>query len=355
MPNWTESMQQTFEYYIVNPNTWKDTKKLNFVKSSSIDRDEEIDTLGSMSIDMDENIGEAWIRVYLVTIQNGITERHPLGTFLVQTPSMSCDGKTKEYTADAYTPLLVLKETLPDIGYFVSDGTNVLDRVYDLTEQNTYNIPVVKTHSDITLVTNFIADPEDNWLKFLTDLLSNADYKFGLDEMGRILFLPNQDLEALQPVTTFDDGNSSILYPDVSLEDDIYGVPNVVEVVCSNGNAIIKAVEENNDQNSPVSIQNRGRRIVYRDTNPSIVGTATVDNGKLQEYAKKLLKQLSTVERKITFTHGYYPVRIGDCVRLNYSRAGLNDIKARIVSQKIDCVPGCPVTTTAVYPVKLWG
>lgn len=32
MPDWTASMQQTFEYYVVNPNNWKDDYQLKNVK-----------------------------------------------------------------------------------------------------------------------------------------------------------------------------------------------------------------------------------------------------------------------------------------------------------------------------------
>ena len=56
----------------------------------------------------------------------------------------------------------------------------------------------------------------------------------------------------------------------------------------------------------------------------------------------------------ITYTHGYCPVRVGDCVRLNYSRAELNGVKAKVISQSIKCEPGCPVTEKAVYTAKLW-
>ena len=72
MPNWTESMQQTFEYYIIDPGTWKDKQRLDNVKSCSIQRDSEADTLGSASIDIVDSVGECYIRVYLVTIQNGL-------------------------------------------------------------------------------------------------------------------------------------------------------------------------------------------------------------------------------------------------------------------------------------------
>ena len=76
---------------------------------------------------------------------------------------------------------------------------------------------------------------------------------------------------------------------------------------------------------------------------------------QIQEYARLLLKKLSSVEYTISYTHGYCPVRIGDCVRLNYKRAGLTNIKAKVVSQSISCEPGCPVSEKAVYAAKLWG
>ena len=87
MVDWTSSMTQTFEYYIVDPGTWKDKQKLNNVKSCTINRDSNAETLGSATFDITESVGECYIRVYLITIQNGIKEKHPLGTFLVQTPS----------------------------------------------------------------------------------------------------------------------------------------------------------------------------------------------------------------------------------------------------------------------------
>ena len=99
MPDWTKAMQQTFEYYLVNPYTWKDTKKINSITDTTISRDSTLETLGSASITTTESIGECYIRVYLVTIQNGLTEKHPLGTFLVQSPSYSFDGRSKKIRA----------------------------------------------------------------------------------------------------------------------------------------------------------------------------------------------------------------------------------------------------------------
>lgn len=351
MVDWLSSMQQTYEYYIVDPGTWKDVRRISNVKSCTINRDSDTETLGSATIDIEESMGECYIRVYLVTIQNGLTERHPLGTFLIQTPSWSFDGKIRDVSIDAYTPLLELKESPPPLGYSLLKGESIMGAVYRLAREYA-RAPVVEAKNTSTLHYDFVANTDDTWLSFLTDLAANAKYSFALDELGRILFSPKQDTASLQPVWTYDDSNSSILYPEISMDQDLYGIPNVVEVIYSNGSDYYHARVVNDDPNSPVSTVNRGREIVYRDTNPDLVGNPTED--QTNEYARDLLRSLSSLEYTVTYTHGYCPVRLGDCVRLNYSRAGLTDIKGKVISQSIKCEPGCPVTEKAVFTTNLW-
>lgn len=352
MADWLKSMQQTFEYYTVDPNTWRDIKRLDNVKSCTITRDSDAETLGSATIDVTDSVGECYIRVYLVTIQNGLEEKHPLGTFLVQTPSSGFDGKIRDVTMDAYTPLLELKENPPPLGYSIPKGENIMDIAYRLTREHA-RAPVVKTSSSTDLYKDFVANTDDTWMTFLIDLIANAKYSFALDEMGRILFSPKQDIASLQPVWTYNDDNSSILHPNMSMEHDMYGVPNVVEVVYSKGSDYYYARAVNDDASSPVSTVNRGREIIYRISNPEELGNPT--ENQISEYANQLLRELSSLEYTISYTHGYCPVRIGDCVRFNYSRAGLHNVKAKVVSQSINCTTGCTVTEKAVFTAKLWG
>lgn len=352
MADWLSSMQQTFEYYVVDPGTWKEYRMLDNVKSCSITRDAEAETLGSATIDVTNSVGECYIRVYLITIQNGVKERHPLGTFLVQTPSSNFDGKMQNVAMDAYTPLLELKESQPPLGYSILKNDNIMDIAYRLVREHA-RAPVVEAVSSTTLYYDFVADPNsDTWLSFLTDLIANAKYTFSLDEMGRILFSPKQDTASLQPVWTYDDDNSSILYPELNMDHDLYGIPNVVEVIYSNGHDSYYAKVINDDDNSPISTVNRGREIVHRVTDPDIIGDPT--QNQIQAYAEGLLREMSSLEYTVTYTHAYCPVRIGDCVRLNYARAGMTDIKAKVISQDIKCEPGCPVTEKAVFTTSLW-
>ena len=351
MPDWTKTMQQTFEYYIVDPGSWRDIRKINTVISSSITRDSSLETLGSANITISESIGECYIRIYLITIQNGIREKHSLGTFLVQSPSFSFDGKIKNVTLDAYTPLLELKENPTPLGYSVLKDENILDTAYRIVREQV-RAPVIKPQKDEVLNSNFVANINDTWITFVRDLIANADYSLDLDEMGRIFFSPKQDTMSLQPIWTYDDSNSSILYPELSVDRDLYGIPNVVEVIYSNGTEYYYGKAVNDDISSPISTVNRGRQITHRESNPSLLGSPNQE--RIQEYAETLLKELSSLEYTVTYTHGYCPVRIGDCVRLNYSRAGINGIKAKVISQNINCESGCPVTEKAVFTTELW-
>lgn len=351
MPDWTKSMQQTYEYYTVDPNTWMDMEPLNNVKTCSITRDSEEETLGSATIDITDSLGECYIRVYLVTIQNGVREKFPLGTFLVQTPSSSFDGMKRDVSMDAYTPLLELKEKKPPIGYSILKGENILNSAY-LIARESVRAPVVGTETSDVLYSDFVADIDETWLSFLTDLLTNAKYVFELDEMGRVLFSPKQETASLQPVWTYNDDNSSILLPDFEMKHDLYGIPNVVEVVYSKGGEYYYAKAVNDDPNSPTSTVARGREIPHRVTDPDMIGDPT--QNQIDEYADRLLRELSTLEYTITYSHGYCPVRVGDCVRLNYSLADFRDVKARVIRQSIKCQSGCEVSETAVFTKKLW-
>ena len=58
MPDWSKSMQQTFEYYVVDPGTWRDKQRIDTIKSCSIQRDSGLDTLGSATIDIADSLGE---------------------------------------------------------------------------------------------------------------------------------------------------------------------------------------------------------------------------------------------------------------------------------------------------------
>ena len=349
--DWHSSMQQSFEFYKVDPNTWRDVEKITEVESCTITRDSTAQTLGSATFDVGCNLDECYIRVYLVTIQNDYTNRFVLGTFLIQSPTEKFDGKRTSYSYDAYTPLIELKESYPPIGYSVLKDTEIMPLASTICREH-MRAPVVTSTASKKLYSNFVAELSDTWLSFLSDFVANANYSLSLDEMGQVVFEPIVDTASLQPVKEFKDDEISILLPDAQDDRDLYGIPNVVEVVYSSDSLHLYSKVVNDDVSSPISTVNRGREIVYRDSSPSFNGTPTQE--VIDAYAKQLLREQSCLEHTVTFEHAYYPVRIGDAVMLNYKRAGLKNIIAKITSQTIKCSTGCTIQETATYTTKLW-
>jgi len=350
--DWTSSMIQTYEYYKVDPSTWEDDEKLECVLSSSLTFDAESSTLGSASFEMSEFVKECYIRTYLVAIQNGEQDRIALGTFLAQTPGDSYDGKIHKYSLDGDSPIKELSETMPEIGYYLRKKSTVMYYAYRLIREKC-RAPIVYDSSDKRLDDAFVSNTDDTWLTYISDLIAIDNKHLEIDGVGKIMFAPTQELDSLIPMWTYNDDNSSILYPSISIDRDIYDIPNVVEVIASTSKGYIYATAENNDISSEISIRNRGRRIMYRDTNPSLSSVAT--QAEVNEYAKSLLKQKSSIEFRISYTHGYCPVRVNDCVLINYEKAGIINVKAKVVSQTITCGTGCSVEETAVFTKSLWG
>lgn len=354
MPDWSRSMTQTFEYYTVDPGTWGDQDKIDTIESSQIVRDLEVDTRGSASITSAIDLSDKYVRVYLITIQDGVKDRIPLGTHIYQTPSEKFDGRRASTDQDGYTPLLELGENMPDLGYAILKGVNIMDIAGTLT-RNHVRAPVVLSRGADCLADNFVAETDDTWLTFISDLIANANSYFDLDDRGRIIFAVKSDISEMMPIWEYTDDNSSILYPDISIERDLYGIPNVVEVVYTpenGGDPIISRVV-NDDPDSIISTVSRGREVTYRETDPNVV--EGVNQSQLDGYANELLKSLSSLEYRVNYTHGYCPVRIGDCVLLSYKAAGLDRVKAKVIRQTIKCETSCSVEEVAVFTRKLWG
>lgn len=359
---WHESMQRTYEYYKVDPITWADTDLISTVTSSIIHRDLDTNTMEYLDIMADELYGEFYVRIYMVIFQNGYQFRlPPLGTFLVQSPSYLSDGKRKSISATAYSPLLELSENQPGPGYTIYGESNILSTVKTVVEENT-RLRVVDSNQSLLSTDQYsayISNTEDDWLTYLSDLLSYVDYRFGLDGKGSVLLVPNTNISDMQPSWTYSDDEVSILYPDITIEDDVYNIPNVVEVVASNANGYVSYYAENNDPASITSILNRGRRIIHRISAPETFGiygsSSNVTTTVLQDYAKQYLRSLSTVTCKMSYEHAYCPVTIGDCVEMNYKRGGITGVKMKVISQSISCTPDAKVSEVAEFSKELWG
>lgn len=355
--DWTSSMQQTFSFYKVDPRTWRDLERIDTMISAQIVRDLSDETLGYATFDADGISGEFYVRTYLDVTQNRRFYHIPLGTHLIQSTDDGYNGRRSTITVDGYTPLMELKEKTPPIGFFFGEGENILDSTKDWLKQ-LMRAPLLDwrtaVSNDVTVKdqNGFVAELDETWLEYLTAFLKNCDHSFRLTEKGEVYLDTDKPSETLQPVFVYQDDRNSILHPQIKINRDLYSIPNVVELLISKpeeDGVLVRATNEN--PNSPISIQSRGREVVQRITDPDVTGYNTLE--QYQELAEKTLDDLSNVEYEIEYTHGFNPVKVGDCVEINYERAGLKNIRARVIRQTIECRPGCKVEEMASYTTNL--
>lgn len=350
--DWSRSMSQTYDFYLVDTDTWMDLQRIDCVTKCTIDWDYSSNTVGSAKVTCTENFGEWYIRAYLIAKQDGVEYRRAMGTFLILTPEDNFDGKISSWDLDAYSPLIELTETYPPLGYCIPKNTNVLQIASQLCSEHMRAPVITPDFGTDILYEDFVASPDETWLEFLSSLVAHANHKIMVDEYGQCVFMPIRRTGSLAPTMTYTTDNSSMLLPAVRQTRDLYSIPNKVDVIFSTSNKYLVSTAINDNPTSPTSVSARGRYIEIRETSPNLSGNPT--QSQLDKYAETLLKEASTLEYTVTYTHGYCDTAIGEGVMLRYPEVGLNGVKAKIILQSIDLVPGCLVQETAIYTSALY-
>ena len=348
MIDWKRSMQQRFRYYEVDLRTWRDVREISCVSSCEVTRDIEADTIESATLTLvGGSIGETVVRAYMECRQGGPWERFGIGTWMCQTPKRTWRRGVGELEVRAYSPLLAVSDDKPPVLHTVRKGADpALQAVNALSNGIA---PVHPCSSSATLDEDHSCEPGENWLELASEMATAAQMKVMVDEKGMPFLEVDRDASSLASSWTYEDGKDSILLGGIDDQCDWYGLPNVVEVVAETDDMTYVGTATNNDQLSALSIASRGRRVVERHTDLEF---STVSQAAVDRAAQKKLSEAGSVERRLTYEHGYCPVKLGDCVRLISKRHGI-DTKCKVVKQTLSLSTGCRVTEEAVCSMAM--
>lgn len=347
--DWHAGMSQTYELIKIDGSTWLETEKVQTLSECSITYEDE-GLRYSVTASVDEELDPGYYRIYLIAEQGDDKQRVALATFLSEIDTWEGDGKRITYKIEGYSPLKELEDTMPAIGWAAVG--NVVEIVSDIVD-NYCRAPLSAEATDVT-VSDWVAEEDETWLDVIEALLALADMHLEVDSTGRVLLKADADNTLLSAAYTFSDDNSelqSILMPDVSIDTDYSSTPNRCEVVYSDDDVSYIGIAENNDENSAVSIPNRGRTVLYRETSPD-VSSDTVSQSVINALAVSLLTEQTAQTVTQTYSHGYTPdVQIGTCVRLDYQAMSYSQ-KAVVTKQVLDCQTGLTVEETAEYTIS---
>lgn len=319
--DWTKGYSQRFDFTTVDTVTWGDAAPLDTVASCSVTRDAGTALVERASLEIDGiDGGEFWVRAYMTATQGGRSERFAIGTWLVQTPSTEYGSGVSTVRCEAYSCLHPLAEALAPIGYFVREGADVVETVAGIVETAT-DAPFIPPVGTYTMPSHYVASDKSSWLDVCMGAAAAVGLRVSFDAMGRVTLVPatSQPL----PLWTFRDDDDSIILPEVSVDEDWYGMPNVCEVVVTRRGVSTVGRAVNDDPDSPLGLPRRGREVTLRIRNPKeLKGTPTERACEL--LARQKLAEASVFERTLTVEHGWCPLRVGDCAAVQYTRHGLS-------------------------------
>ena len=329
---WSDGYTSTYYITIVDPLSWRDTGRVE-ITGGSIDRSK-ADLLESADLDTTElpYNGEAWVRVWLVAEQDGITHV-PLFTGLASAPSREIDGHRESYRMECYSVLKPIDDILTERGYYIPAEVPAPQAAARLLR--TGIAPVEVEDGDVCLTESIVAEDGETNLTLAEKVLEAIGWRIRLDGLGVIHIEPS----ATDVVRVFDANANDVIELSVTDEYDWYSCPNVFRAVSGD----LTAIARDEEPSSPLSIVSRGREIWAEESSVTLGSTES-----LAAYSYRRLKELQSPARTVNYSRRFDPdVNVGDLVRINHPEIGIN-ATFRITSQSLELGSGCPTREEAV-------
>lgn len=254
-----------------------------------------------------KNKSEQLIRIWLDTKQNGASSHIALFTGLAVCPTDQYSGRHKTNKLECYSMLKIAEDIMLPRGWYVpieADSGVILKELLSVV-----GVPIIFPSETPTpaMQQSIIAESGETRLSMTEKVLAAmGNWRLRLDGYGSIHIEPVPiDLSAV-----FDSNSNDVIETDISITYDWYSAPNVLR--CTLDDSSAEARDE--DPNSPLSIQNRGREVWYEDTDVTLCTDET-----LAEYALRMLAYYQRTATTISYSRRFDPnVYPGDLVRINY-------------------------------------
>lgn len=310
--DWSKGFSAAYVMQEVDPATWRDTGVIQ-ITGGTIKREL---TGKRESADVDckgIEIGvERWVRIYLETQQDGASARTALFTGLATSPADEYEGNARSNTLSCYSVLKPCEDVALPLGWYApqnANGAEVIRQLLSVTPAPVFVEPDAPTLSD-----HIIAESNENHLTMIDKILTAIDWRIQIDGDGTIHVEP----KPLDPVASFDPLENDMIETKVKVSADLYSCPNVYRATSGD----VTGIARDEDPDSPLSIQNRGREVWKSES-----GVNLASNESIAQYARRMLKQAQQVKRAASYTRRYMPnVRPSDLIRMGYPAQGLTGV-----------------------------
>lgn len=325
--NWNQGFTAAYYVATINQSTWREDGTLQIIDGSV--KREASDLMESAEFTCSDYDGaERFVRIYMDVKQSGWSEHVPVFTGLATSPGRDIDGRRETNRVECYSVLKPCADVLLERGYYIPADlplNNVIKTLLGYTPA-----PLADIDGEIPALTSaIIAEDDETALSMTMKALKATGWRLRIDGDGTLQVAP-KDKEV---VAAFDSIEYDAIEPKVTVDRDWYSLPNVFRAISEN----LTAVARDDDQNSPLSVQNRGREIWEQEDNIELG-----DNESIGEYALRRLKEIQNAATTISYTRRYHPdIRPGDTIRLHYPAQRI-DGRFIVSSQSVTLGPGAP-------------
>lgn len=310
--DWSKGYSAAYTMQTVDPATWRDTGVIQ-ITGGNIKREL---TGKRESADVDCNgidIGiERWVRIYLETQQDGASTRTALFTGLATSPADEFEGGARSNTLACYSVLKPCEDVDLPLGWYAPQNANGAEAIRQLLSVTP--APVFVADGAPALADHIIAESNENHLTMIDKILTAIDWRIRIEGDGAIYVEP----KPLEPVASFDPIDNDVIETKVKVSGDWYSCPNVYRATSGD----VTGIARDEDPDSPLSIQNRGREVWKSESSVNLAS-----NESIAQYARRMLKQSQQVKRAASYTRRYMPdVRPSDLIRMGYPAQGLTGV-----------------------------
>lgn len=342
---WNDGYTARYHLHRVNRDTWENADELDGVLSVSIERDGTGDApmleSGSAEVlaDVGAEFGEGYYRVSMDAMSGAERQHVDIATLYFRSSSGTTDYGVCELQIDCKSVLFPADERKLIRGEYAQKGVDGAQYAAELLRACVHAPVTVATA--FTLDEHIVFDIGDSYLEAAWRVLKAGGCIIQINGRGEISIVKKPTTPAL----VLDSVNASLLMPTVKPSIDYDGIPNRYTAIDEFETVTI----ENNDRNSVTSIPARGYVKDEVDESP-----ARVDGETLTAYARRKLREMSTVDDMRVYDREYYPdVYPYSIVRGNLPNVGIDgDLVVRSQSLKIE--HGIKVTEKAAREVVTW-
>lgn len=341
MPDWTKPFESGWRWVRVSRSTGYETEQLGNLTTGSLSINSNTTVFESASVNCIGmlDVGHDFVRCYLdARWDDGTTESVCMGTWLANVPSRDVYGSYEECTVRLDGRLIELDEDSFENIVTVAKGQDPVAYAKSVCEASGLTVLQLDPYSG-TLGSTWrfglegMSMDEDyigSKLKAVNSLLREAAFRSSeTDVYGNVLFRKRIDYDAA-PIWTFAEGINATFLSSATDERDVTEIANKVIAVYETEEATTIGIAEDNDPASPWSTVSLGRvrcKVYHYDT--------TATQQKANDRAARLLNEQQSVTRRVTISHVYCPVRVGDIVSIDYPSARISG-KFAIRTQEIE-------------------